>query len=263
MLRHLHCRRAHVQIGPQYLTRYPGGRLHLDHTLGRHMPIPLPDGAVRDPERTRQARYRASLGKVIAECHALDGSSAPIQMQASLPPNDERRCDNQEMGETLPNETLPQALGRRLKSARERAKLTQRQLGIALDFESEHSAVGQWERGKELPTLSNLIRAAEYLPASLDELVWGMGNSLDARIRKLPAIFREPLIDLIEGEIRKAEGLLRRHPQLAGQVVLDEDAKLKQWSASLKIEAERKRKEEAEKMAGKGGKKRPPGRHSN
>lgn len=118
--------------------------------------------------------------------------------------------------------------------------------------------MGQWERGAVRIELHNLIAAAELYGASLDHLVWGMGNSIDARLRKLPALFREPLIERIQAEIDHWERLARTHPEFSGKMVVDEDEKLKTWSAAIKLENLRRAQEEEQRKrkvgkSGRGG----------
>jgi transcriptional regulator with XRE-family HTH domain len=168
--------------------------------------------------------------------HGSHGSPATICLQAPLPPEAIASSDNAQM-----EAKLAEVLGARLLQARKRAKLTQQQTAEELGI--THSAVGQWERGEELPSLLNLIYVAETYPASLDWLVWGMGNNLDARVRKLPAILREPLLERLNREIEDAEKLVRRLPTgFSNEVVHDDDGRLNKWSAAGKESAERKEK---------------------
>lgn len=194
-----------------------------------------------DTEFLRHASGRAPLGKVFVECHAANGSHAPNKLQAPLPHKRSAGYQNTSM-----TETLHTALGRRLKEARKRARLTQDNVGERLDL-SSHSAIGQWERGIRLPSLLNLIFVAELYPASLDWLIWDMGNNIDARVKKLPAILRMPLIERLTREIEDAERLAGRLPKgFSGDPVIDEDAKLKQWSASEKLRQLRDRQQKEE-----------------
>ena len=152
-------------------------------------------------------------------------------MQASLPPFVVPIGENARM-----EETLPKALGRRIKEARERAGLIQRQLGEMLGF-VDHSAIGQWERGEVLPETENLIFCAEFCSASLDHLVWGMGNDIDARIRALPGELRDQLTNEFMLRIEQAERLAKEHPEIwTEESVKDADSRLKPWSAKRKQE---------------------------
>ena len=138
-------------------------------------------------------------------------------------------------------DTLQQALGRRLREARKRARLTQEKVGEQLDL-SSHSAVGQWERGTTLPDLLNLIYCAEIYSASLDWLVWNMGNGIDARVKKLPDVLRKPLIERMMRDIEDAERLAARLPKAFGaEPVLDDDQRLRLWSAEEKLRQMRER----------------------
>lgn len=133
-------------------------------------------------------------------------------------------------------ETLPIALGTRIKAARKRAKLTQPQLGVLLDL-SGHSPIGQWERGETLPDTENLIFCAEHCSTSLDYLVWGMGNDIDTRIRALPGELRDQLTNEFMLRIEQAERMAKEHPEIfTDKHVKDSDQRLKKWSARKKIE---------------------------
>src|SRR5574340_455740 len=132
----------------------------------------------------------------------IDGSHTSMKMQAVLPPSRARRGHNPVM-----EETLPVALGARIRAARKHARLTQAQLGERLAV-ADHSAVGQWERGEVLIGTENLIFCAEECGASLDYLVWGMGNNIDARILALPAVLREQLVNQFNQRIEEAEKLV-------------------------------------------------------
>jgi len=151
-------------------------------------------------------------------------------MQALLPPECARGYQNDGV-----EETLHKALGRRLREARKRARLTQNQAGEGLQL-SGHSPIGQWERGVRLPSLLNLIFCAELYPASLDWLVWDMGNNIDARVKKLPPILRMPLIERLNREIEDAERLAGRLPKgFSSDPVIDDDSRLTHWSAQEKL----------------------------
>ncbi len=191
---------------------------------------------MRDAERSTHFRGCATAGEVGFEVHAGNGSWTPNVMQGPLPLSDKRRRENVRM-----TDTLQQALGRRLREARKRARLTQEKVGEQLDL-SSHSAVGQWERGKTLPDLLNLIYCAEIYSASLDWLVWNMGNGIDARVKKLPDVLRKPLIERMMRDIEDAERLAARLPKAFGaEPVLDDDQRLRLWSAEEKLRQMRER----------------------
>jgi transcriptional regulator with XRE-family HTH domain len=126
-------------------------------------------------------------------------------------------------------ETLSEFLGARLKEARKRAGLTQKAAAELMSL--THSAVGQWERGDGIPDLINLVAAAECYRASLDTLVWGMGNDIEVRLRALPAWLRDTARSKILGAIEEAEALDKRFPQMRSEVVGDDDKRLRRWSA--------------------------------
>ena len=155
------------------------------------------------------------------------------------------------------DETLIKGFGRRLKEARLRANLTQEQAADRIGL--THSAIGQWERAQQLPDLLNLVVAAETYPASLDWLIWEMGNNIDARVKKLPAILRMPLIERLHREIDDAERLVDRLPKgFGGDPVLDTDEKLKQWSVDEQIRQLRDKNQAADTGPATGKRKRPP-----
>lgn len=190
---------------------------------------PLKDRRVSDANFPRQMRGRTAPFEVVMKHHAANGSGTPNAMQALLPPRRFAILHNDEM-----QETLPEALGRRLREARERASLTQKRAGDLLGV-GGHSPVGQWERGVTLPSQLNLIFCAELYKVSLDWLVWGMRNDREERLKKLPPILRMPLIERIEKDIADAEQIVKRLPQqFGGDAVLDDDERLRLWSAEEK-----------------------------
>lgn len=196
----------------------------------------------------REAGHRTTLVEVLAQFHAANGSPTPNKMQGALPPRRFVISQNAEMGETLQVE-----FGRRLRAARKATPLNQDQVGEALGL-SSHSSVGQWERGVTLPSALHLFICAELYGVSLDWLVWGMANGLDARVKKLPSILRKPLIERLHRDIEDAERLAARLPaQFGGDPVIDDDERLRLWSAEEKLR--QLGKGEASQTAAK---KRPP-----
>lgn len=190
---------------------------------------PLKNRGMSNANFAGQTRGRASLFEEVMKSHSQNGSSTPIQVQGPLPPRRSAILQNGGM-----QETLPEALGRRLREARERASLTQKRAGDLLGV-GGHSPVGQWERGVTLPSQLNLIFCAELYKVSLDWLVWGMRNDREERLKKLPPILRMPLIERIEKDIADAEQIVKRLPQqFGGDAVLDDDERLRLWSAEEK-----------------------------
>lgn len=172
------------------MTRNPRSALDSENPLrGNSVLPPLPDGGVSDADFPGKAGHRTTLVEVLTQFHAANGSRTPKQMQGALPPRRFVISQNAEMGETLQVE-----FGRRLRAARKATPLNQDQVGEALGL-SSHSSVGQWERGVTLPSALHLFICAELYGVSLDWLVWGMANGLDARVKKLPSILRKPLIE--------------------------------------------------------------------
>jgi transcriptional regulator with XRE-family HTH domain len=92
----------------------------------------------------------------------------------------------------LDEPTLETHLGASLKEARKESRKTQ--ADAADHLKVTHSAIGQWERGLTLPSLTNLISIAELYGASLDGLIWNMQNKFDARLRELPPFLRDGLV---------------------------------------------------------------------
>ena len=67
------------------------------------------------------------------------------------------------------------AVGRRIKTARERKKLTQEQLAEMVNLSPMHVSV--IERGVKLPKLETLINIANILDVSADELLQDVVNN--------------------------------------------------------------------------------------
>ena len=76
------------------------------------------------------------------------------------------RIDNNSEGMSSMNQ---QAIGRRIKAARERKRLTQEQLAELVDLSPMHVSV--IERGVKLPKLETLINIANVLDVSADVLL--------------------------------------------------------------------------------------------
>lgn len=67
------------------------------------------------------------------------------------------------------------AIGRRIKAAREKKRLTQEQLAELVDLSPMHVSV--IERGVKLPKLETLINIANILDVSADELLQDVVNN--------------------------------------------------------------------------------------
>lgn len=86
------------------------------------------------------------------------------------------------------------AIGRRIKAAREKKRLTQEQLAELVDLSPMHVSV--IERGVKLPKLETLINIANILDVSADELLQDVVNNQT----KLYASEASELIDQLSRE---------------------------------------------------------------
>ena len=86
------------------------------------------------------------------------------------------------------------AIGRRIKAAREKKKLTQEQLAELVDLSPMHVSV--IERGVKLPKLETLINIANVLDVSADVLLQDVVNNQT----KLYASEASVLINQLTGE---------------------------------------------------------------
>lgn len=86
------------------------------------------------------------------------------------------------------------AIGRRIKAAREKKRLTQEQLAELVDLSPMHVSV--IERGVKLPKLETLINIANTLDVSADELLQDVVNNQT----KLYASEASELIDQLSRE---------------------------------------------------------------
>lgn len=64
-------------------------------------------------------------------------------------------------------------LGKQIKKYREQSKLSQ--LDLAVMIEVEQSNVSNWEKGKYLPTLTNLVKIADIFGLK----VWALLKEID------------------------------------------------------------------------------------
>lgn len=62
-------------------------------------------------------------------------------------------------------------MGERIRAARERAGLTQKELAAAIGV--NHSAISFWENGQTVPTINNLVKIAGILGVSPGDLITG------------------------------------------------------------------------------------------
>ena len=95
------------------------------------------------------------------------------------------------------------AIGARIKSAREKAAMTQEDLAAALEMSPTHISV--IERGVKAPKLETLVNIANVLKVSSDMLLQdvvtysldGIACELSGTISKLPQKERQRVLDVI------------------------------------------------------------------
>lgn len=111
---------------------------------------------------------------------ALVRAGAAIHPTAArLVAKDMVELDAEFRGAAKPTETAEETLaafGRRLRALREARGKSQAEIGRAIGQRSKTnsgSAVSQWETGTRAPDLHNLLRLAEALGVSLNDLVYG------------------------------------------------------------------------------------------
>jgi hypothetical protein len=83
--------------------------------------------------------------------------------------------------------------------------------------------------------LEHAVQVAGLCRVSLDWLVWGdaVASNVDARLRRIPKILRDGLIQRLHDEIDRTEELAKRLPkELAADVLNDNDHRLTNWSAA-------------------------------
>lgn len=79
-----------------------------------------------------------------------------------------------------PNEAPSQALGRRIRELRVKAGMTQREVGDAMDVESNQ--VARWERGFNSPRTNQLPKLEEVLRAPSGSLGIPVGRTLQSAL---------------------------------------------------------------------------------
>lgn len=70
------------------------------------------------------------------------------------------------------------SLGKNIKQLRLDAEMSQESLSLAVSG-SKQSYVSKWEKGKNTPTLADLLKLAVALNVSLDDLVIGLNTDYD------------------------------------------------------------------------------------
>ena len=95
-------------------------------------------------------------------------------------------------------------IGKRIRDAREQAGLTSEQLADKLDI--SHSNISRWENAKYKITLPTLVKIANALDVSLDELIVGAARKVE---KKRPCTLRDTcefLFKTIPRELPKTLG---------------------------------------------------------
>lgn len=67
-------------------------------------------------------------------------------------------------------------LGENIRTARKAANMTQEELAAALGV--RHPAISKWERGECFPALPTLVRLANVLGSSVDDLLGRTGKNI-------------------------------------------------------------------------------------
>lgn len=89
------------------------------------------------------------------------------------------------------------SLGKKIRAARDLAKLTQEQVAEALDLTK--SAISQWEGNKTTPTLSQFRAFCALTGASADELLLSRKiQGVEKRIAALPDALRQYVLQALE-----------------------------------------------------------------
>lgn len=222
-----------IQIRPKGLARDAGRLLDFYDALGRHALAPLPDGRMRNAQCTRQLGCGPAPLHVFAKSiHSSYASPSSIAKQEHLAPADEWQRQNHEV-----EEKLSETFGTRLRKARDAKHLTLNQVATVLGMDG-HQAIANWEHGYNFPGCENLVEVARLYQVSIDWLVWGtdVSDNITARVRRIPKVLRDGLMQRIHQEIDKTEELASRLPkEMVGEEhIRDFDPKLKSWSAANK-----------------------------
>jgi len=107
------------------------------------------------------------------------------------------------------------AFAERLKLLRQSRNMTQVRLAQLLEVDPR--AYSRWEKGSNLPHLDTLVKIADVLQVTLDELVARKESSNDVKIRNhelqqlcqqaddLPDADQQALIQVLDGLVKKAQ----------------------------------------------------------
>jgi transcriptional regulator with XRE-family HTH domain len=107
------------------------------------------------------------------------------------------------------------AFAERLKLLRQSRNITQARLATLLEIDPR--AYSRWERGDNLPHLDTLVKIADVLQVTLDELVGRKEPSVEVKIRnhelqqlcqladELPDADQQALIQVMDGLVKKTQ----------------------------------------------------------
>lgn len=107
------------------------------------------------------------------------------------------------------------AFAERLKLLRQSRNMTQARLAQLLEVDPR--AYSRWEKGSNIPHLDTLVKIADVLQVTLDELVGRKEPSSDVKIRNhelqqlcqqadnLPDADQQALIQVLDGLVKKAQ----------------------------------------------------------
>ena len=158
---------------------------------------PLGEVGLRHPKAWRQPREKTGKGPQ---------EIGSVQHSADIAPEDIALQDNGiKPRYSKPDRRQSQALGGRIREARERLRL--RQEDVAGQLKVKQSAVSNWEMGKSTPDLENRIRLSGLLNIPLNELLPEAPNLP-------PETFNHPQVR------RLVENFLALSPQLRRSIEL-------------------------------------------
>lgn len=88
-------------------------------------------------------------------------------------------------------------IGKRIRDAREQAGLTSEQLADKLEI--SQSNISRWENAKYKITLPTLVKIANALDVSLDELIVGAARKIEKKTVYTPRYLQVPVSDASNG----------------------------------------------------------------
>lgn len=89
-------------------------------------------------------------------------------------------------------------LGKRLKQLREDKRISQTELASSMDMLPNQ--YGKVENGKVLPSLKTLVKAAEALEVSIDEIVYGIESPVNISIKDTELVKKMNIISELPPE---------------------------------------------------------------